>query len=127
MPPKPVDLDTVRAIVSALPDVEESAGARGMGFKVGGNLLTWTPINRSAEPGSLAVRIDFDLRAGLLAAEPDVYYLTPHYEKHPVVLVRLGNITRESLRKLLDTAWLFVTSDGPKAAKKRKKSIRKRR
>jgi len=37
------------------------------------------PVHRSAEPGSLAVRVDFDDRAELLAADPDVYYVTDHY------------------------------------------------
>jgi hypothetical protein len=37
------------------------------------------PANRSAEPASLVVRVDFDDRAELLAAAPDVYYVTDHY------------------------------------------------
>ena len=35
-------------------------------LKVCGNLLTCLAIHKSAEPESLAVRIDFDQRAGLL-------------------------------------------------------------
>jgi hypothetical protein len=37
------------------------------------------PTHRSAEPGSLVVRVGFDDRAELLAAAPDVYYVTDHY------------------------------------------------
>ena len=44
-------------------------------------------------------------QARLLQAEPAVYYVTAHYLKHPVVLVRLGEITRSKLRELLKGAW----------------------
>ena len=113
----------------ALPDVEDATGDRGPAYKVRGKLLTWLANNPSAEQGSLAVRIDSSLRAELLASEPDACYLTPHYEGYPVVLVRLARISRESLSKLLGTAWLFVTSNAPKsrAKAKKKRPARKRR
>jgi hypothetical protein len=124
---KQVDFDTVREIVMALSDVEESTSDRGPAFKVSGKLLAWPPTHRSAEAGSLAVRIDFNLRTELLAAQPDVYYLTPHYESYPVVLVRLARIGRASLRKLLGTAWSFVSSTVPKTrAKPRYKTRNKK-
>src|SRR5256886_16481063 len=75
----PIDFDTVRKIGLALPGVEESTAYGSPALKVHGKLLTCIAINRSAEPGSLAVRVDFDDRAELLAADPDVYYVTDHY------------------------------------------------
>jgi hypothetical protein len=48
--------------------------------------LTCIPIHKSAEPDSLAVRLDYDQRAELMAAAPDVYCLTDHYVNYPVVL-----------------------------------------
>jgi hypothetical protein len=112
----------------ALPDVEDATGDRGPAYKVRGKLLTWLANNPSAEQGSLAVRIDSSLRAELLATEPDACYLTPHYEGYPVVLVRLARISRESLSKLLGTAWVFVTSNATSRAKaKKKRPARKRR
>jgi hypothetical protein len=66
-------------------------------------------INPSAEPGSLGVWVDFDDRAELLAADPDVYYLTDHYAPHNVVLVRLSRIKRDVLRDLLGMAHKFVS------------------
>ncbi len=79
-------------------------------LKVRGNLLTCLPVHRSAEPGSLAVRIDFDQRAGLLAEAPGTYYLTDHYQNYPVVLVRLSRVRIDELRDLLRAAWEFVTA-----------------
>jgi hypothetical protein len=111
MPRKSPAFAAVREIALALPEVVDASSARGVAFKVHGRLLACTAIHSSAEEGTLAVPIDAHLRASLLAAEPDVYYLTPHYEPYPMVLVRLARIRRTELRKLLETAWLFVTSN----------------
>jgi hypothetical protein len=67
-------------------------------------------INKSAEPNSLGVFVGFDQRDELLAADPNVYYLTDHYVDHPVVLVRLSQIRRDSLQGLLQMAWRFVSA-----------------
>jgi hypothetical protein len=45
--------------------------------------------HKSAEPDSLVVRADFEQRAELLNADPNVYYITDHYKGYPAVLVRL--------------------------------------
>ncbi len=55
----------------------------------------------SAEPGSLVVRFNLEDRQGLLEDAPETYYVTEHYERHPVVLARLSRLDRESLRDLL--------------------------
>jgi hypothetical protein len=110
MPSKTIDFDVVREIALALPDVEESTIHGAFSLKVRGRLLTCPALHRSAEPNTLAVRIDFDQRAELIAAEPSVYYVTDHYVNHPTVLVRLSRIDRNSLRDLLGMAWRFVSS-----------------
>ncbi|HZF29999.1 MAG TPA: MmcQ/YjbR family DNA-binding protein [Gammaproteobacteria bacterium] len=110
MPAKRMDFAAVREIALALPDVADATTGRGPAFKARGKLLTCAAIHSSAEEGSLAVRIDPQLRAELLTAEPDVYYVTSHYEPYPMVLVRLARIRRAALRKLLETAWVFVTA-----------------
>jgi hypothetical protein len=110
MPRNKIDFDTVRRIAFELPDVEESTTYGSPSLKVRGKLLTCIPIHKSAEPDSLAVRIDFDQRAELISAAPDVYYLTDHYVNYPVVLVRLSQIHPDALRDLLGMAWRFVTA-----------------
>lgn len=110
MPSKKVDFDVVREIAMALPDVEESAIHGAPSLKVRGRLLTCPALHKSAEPNSLAVRIDCDQRAELMAAEPRVYYVTDHYVNYPTVLVRLSQIHRDSLRDLLGMAWIFVSA-----------------
>jgi len=84
-----INFDTVRKIGLALPGVEESTAYGSPALKVCRKLLACVPVHRSAEPNSLAVRVGVDDRAELLAAAPDVYYVTDHYLNYSVVLVRL--------------------------------------
>src|SRR6185503_12002262 len=118
MPRKKIDFDVVREIALALPGVEESSLHGAPSLKVSGRLLTCTAIHRSAEPNSLAVRIDFDQRAELMEAQPSVYYVTDHYVNYPTVLVRLGQVDRRALKDLLGRAWRFVNSK-PKASSRK--------
>ena len=105
-----INFATARKFALELPGVEESTTYGASGFKVGGKLLACVAINKSAEPGSLAVRVDFEQRDELIKADPAVYYLTDHYVNYPVVLVRLARIHRDALRDLLGTGWRFVTA-----------------
>jgi hypothetical protein len=110
MPGSLIDFDTVRNIALSLPDVEEGTTYRSPALKVHGKLLACIPINRSVEPDSLAVSIDFEKRSVLTASSPDIYYLTDHYRAHPIVLVRLSRIGLDELRNLLEVAWQFVNA-----------------
>jgi hypothetical protein len=121
--PSKTTFDTVRKLGLALPEVEESTTYGVSSLKVRGKLLTCPAINKSAEPNSLAVRIDFEQQAELIGAAPDIYYLTDHYRNYPVVLVRLSRISSEALRDLLLMSWKFVTSRTPK----KKPAFRKRK
>jgi len=118
MPGKKIDFNVVRAIATALPDVEASTIHGAPSLKVRGRLLTCPALHGSAEPNTLAVRIDFDQRAELMAADPDVYYVTDHYVNYPTVLVRLSRIDRDSLRDLLTMAWRFVSSKTKRSGRK---------
>lgn len=104
-----INFDTVRSIGLALPGVEESTAYGQPALKVRGKLLACVPSHRSAEPNSLVVLVDFDDRAELLAADPDVYYVTDHYVGYTSVLVRLSRVNPDVLRDLLGMAYKFVT------------------
>jgi hypothetical protein len=110
MPTSRISFDTVRKIGLALPGVEESTAYGSPALKVRGKLLACLPAHRSAEPDSLVVRVGFDDRAELLAADPDVYYVTDHYLNYTSVLVRLSRVTPNVLRDLLGMAHKFVTA-----------------
>jgi hypothetical protein len=105
-----ITFETVRKIGLALPDVEESTTYRVSSLKVHGKLLTCPAINKSAERGSIVVRVTFDQRKELMAEAPDIYYITDHYVNYPSVLVRLSRIDPEALRGLLRMSWDYVRS-----------------
>jgi hypothetical protein len=117
-----INFDTVRDIGLALPGVEESTAYGQPALKTHGKLLATLASHRSAEPGSLVVRVDIGDRAELLAADPSVYYLTDHYVGYSAVLVRLSRIDREVLRDLLGMAYKFVNRKAapPSPARKRR-------
>ena len=132
MPAKAVDLNVVRQLALALPNVEDASSPRGTGFKVGGRLFACEAIHKSAEPNSLMVRVSLNERARLLAEDPRAYYVTEHYVKHPAILVRLSQLSRQALRDLLGTAWLFVSEKAAgggddRTAQRRRSSAKPRR
>jgi hypothetical protein len=99
-----LNFETVRQIGLTLPGVQESTAYGMPALKIDGKLLAAVPANRSVEPDSLVVRMSFEDREELLAADPNVYYLTEHYVGYDAVLVRLSCVTSEVLKDLLRTA-----------------------
>ena len=93
-----------------LPDVVESTMYGSPAIKVHGNPLACVPVNKSAEANCAAFGIDFNLRAALIKENPEIYYITDHYAKYPIVLARLSRIGIQELRDLLGLAWSFVSS-----------------
>ena len=97
--------DVVRELGRSWPDVQ--AGTKYDGspvLKCRGCFMAGIAMHASAEPDTLVVRVGADARPWLLDEAADTYYLTPYYEPHPVVLVRLPRIDRAALRDLLATA-----------------------
>lgn len=80
-------------------------------------MLACTASHKSAEPDTLVVLIGFDQRDAMIADDPATYYLKPHYENYPSVLVRLSQIKRDALKDLLKAAWRFADAS---AAKRRR-------
>jgi hypothetical protein len=119
-----INFDTVRSIALELPGVADSTAYGNLALKAHGKLLACVPTHRSAEPGSLVVKVDLNDRAQLLAEAPDVYYVTEHYVGYPSVLVRLSRVDADVLRDLLRMAYKFVTRKAaPRSpAGKRRKS-----
>jgi hypothetical protein len=123
---KLIDFHTVRELGRALPDVEEGTTYGSPALKVHGKMFACMAIHKSAEPGSLAVRIDFNQRDELIAEDPNTYYLTDHYVSYPCVLVRLKRVHRDALRDLLQMAWRFV-SQTKQTTQRKQRTRRKQR
>jgi hypothetical protein len=57
-------------------------------------------------PDALVVRvIDVADQEALVLGNPDVFFLTPHYEGWPGVLVRLEAVDPAQLAELVEDAW----------------------
>ena len=96
----------VREVGLVLPDVQAATKYDGSPvLKVGGAFMAGVATHRSAESATIVVRVDLEEREWLLQEAPDTYYLTDYYRPHPVVLVRLARIDRDTLRDLLSVSW----------------------
>lgn len=105
------NFDQVKALALALPDVEAMSKYDGSPvLKVHGVFMAGLATHRSAEPGTLVVRVRLEEREWLLADAPEIYYVTDYYRKHPVVLVRLSRINRDALRDVLSASWRLAAA-----------------
>src|SRR5256885_11394159 len=100
----------VRKIGLKLPRAEEGRYYRMPALKVAGEVFVVCTSHPSAEPNSVSVPVGFKRRAQLIARDPAVFYLKPHYEAYPVVLVRLDRIKRAALERLLRSAYRDVST-----------------
>lgn len=111
--------DDVRTFALTLPGVEAGTMYGAPAVKFRGHLLACMTTHKSAEPGTLAVRLDVPDRDELIAAEPDVYYLKDHYVDYACVLVRLSRVHPDALRDLLRASWRFVSVKGHRTKRTR--------
>jgi hypothetical protein len=119
--------DTVRQIAAGLSDVEEGTSWGVPSLKLRGRLLACMASHKSAEPGTLVVRVSDDQRDAMIADDPATYYLEPHYVGYDCVLVRLAQIRRDALADLLYAGWRFVDAKAPKKTRRRAPAQKKRR
>lgn len=110
----------VRKIGKSLDGVVDATAHGAPCLKLNGRIFACQAINKQAEPDSLMVRLPFDQRDALIEEAPDVYYLKPHYEPWPCVLVRLPKVHRDALRDLMTGAWRHAVAEKPVRARKTK-------
>ena len=93
--------DEFAEIVLALPGVERGTSYGEPSFKLAGRFFTRV----RAEDGAAVIKAGLFFRDALIATDPGVFYVTPHYENGPYVLVRLNLIAMPVLEALLWEAW----------------------
>jgi hypothetical protein len=110
--------DDVRRLALALPETAERGSYGGTpSWTVKDKGFVWDrPLRRAdlealgaAAPDGpiLGARVpDLGAKEALLAAQPDVYFTTPHFDGYPAVLVRLERIDLAELEELVVEAWL---------------------
>ena len=94
--------DDVRQIALSLPETTEKPSYGTPGFRVKDKLFA-----RIREEGDVLVVWTGDLaeKEALIAAEPDKFFTTPHYDGHPTVLVRFAAVGVDELEELLTESW----------------------
>jgi len=107
--------ETARRLASALPAVEVGTSYGTPALKVKGQLFA----RQHEEPDWLVVKMPFDLRDGLMADDPETYFITDHYRNYEWVLVRLSRVSEPALQELLRIAYRFAGKAGKAKTRRR--------
>lgn len=93
-----VTYDVVRRLaLKLLPNVQESTSYGTPALKVKGKLF----VRLREEGDAIVLRMPFEQREGLMADDPETYYITDHYREYPYVLVQLAALDPDALPELL--------------------------
>jgi hypothetical protein len=108
--------DDVARIARALPDAEETTTYGQPCFKVNGRPF----VNTGRVGGSFVTRAPDDERDLLIAALPDVYFVTDHYLGWEAVLVRLDAVDEDELAGRIEDSYAFIAAKPPARPRKRR-------
>jgi hypothetical protein len=92
--------ETVCKLGGELPDVEVDRWYGTPALKVAGKGFA-----RLREDGPLVVMVDVLEREALMQSDPETFFITPHYEDYPAMLINLESVDPEELRELLIESW----------------------
>ena len=108
--PRTSSFKMIESFGRTLPDVEVTTTWGQPTLKVRGKMFVCMAANKSAEPNTLVVMMDFVDRDALIEDDPGTYYLKEHYLNYPCVLVRLSRVHADALRDLIAGAHRFVSA-----------------
>jgi hypothetical protein len=117
MPDDQATWEDVSRIALALPETGERISRDLRQWRVKDKLFVWErplrpkeieALGESAPDGPiLGARVeDLGAKEALLAADPRVFFTTPHFDGYPSILVRLDRIAVEELSEVIVEAWL---------------------
>ena len=99
-----VTWERVRVLALELPEVEDGTSWGSPVFKVRGKSFA----GLSRHEGAAWARCDRDERPLIVASNPELYRLTPHFEASPAhLLIWLEHATEEDVRERLLDGWLI--------------------
>lgn len=84
-----------------LPGIEETTTLKQPTLKALGKLWVWW----SPYEDALVFKVPVEEREILIESEPDTFFVTPHYQSHPMVLVRPDRLDLEWVRHNLVRVW----------------------
>lgn len=94
--------DDARELALSLPATTEKPSYGMPGFRVKDRLFARIREEREVLVVWCA---DAAEKEFLIRAEPEKFFTTPHYDGHPMVLVRLGAVDRQELWELVTESW----------------------
>jgi hypothetical protein len=86
--PSPITYETVRRLGLAFPNVEEGTSYGTPALKVKGKLF----VRLREDIDSIVIRMPFDQREELMAADSETYYITDHYRDGEWMPLRLSKV-----------------------------------
>lgn len=96
------DIERAGRLIAHLPGVERSTSYGTPALKVNGKLIA-----RVHSPGILVLMCPIEEKEHLLAAAPEFYFETSHYEGWPALLARMEAIDDETLGARLESIWRY--------------------
>jgi hypothetical protein len=95
--------DEIRQIAIGLPGATERASYGGRpSWRTKAKIFTWI----REDPEALVVWVEFlDEKEALIAAQPEKFFTTSHYDGEPIVLVRLAKVTQKEAVDLIIDSW----------------------
>jgi hypothetical protein len=100
MKPQPVTYDTIRRLALTLPNVQEGSSYGTPALKVSGKLF----VRLHQDLDKIVLKMPFDRREEMMAADPDTYFITDHYRDYPWILVSLAKVHPDAILDLLKIA-----------------------
>ena len=108
--------DDVARVCLALPATSEGASRGRRAWQVHDRAFVWerplgkkdvAELGKAAPHGPVVAAYvpDEGAKQALIAAEPDVYFTTSHFDGYPAVLCRLEELDEQSLLELATEAW----------------------
>src|SRR5690242_17845875 len=108
-------------LARALPGVTVETWYGTPAFKVGGKGFARLKEDRASV---MFVVDSLDAQEALIAALPDVYFITDHYKGYPAVLARLAALSPAAARERLQHAWEQKAGDAMIAGRPGKSASR---
>ncbi len=95
----------VRQIALSLPGAyEQQSYSNCPSWRTKPRMFTWI----RKESDAVVVWVDsHEDKNALLTSDPGKFFTTPHYDGHPVVLVRMGAVDVGELAELITDSWLL--------------------
>jgi hypothetical protein len=110
-------VDDVRRIALGLPETSEGESRGSLDWRVKGKGFVWERPLRKGDIAALGDRVpdgpvfavrtaDEGVKLALIAADPRVYFTTPHFDGYAAVLFELDRIGADELAEVITDAWL---------------------